>query len=122
MGSVTLSLVDISKGKPASNVEVSVYKITNNALEPVLITATNKEGMTEVPILNTQTIQSGQYQLIIHTASYFQSNQIPFEAFPFLETIMVRFGISDHSKHYKITITLTASGYSVHRVQLQNDA
>ncbi len=116
MGNVTLSLVDVSRGKPASNVEVSVYKINNNVLEPILITATNKEGMSESPILNAQTIQSGQYQLLLHTASYFQSNQIPFEAFPFLETIMVRFGISDHSKHYQINITFTANGYSVHRV------
>lgn len=105
-------ILDISKGKPAPNVKISLYKQDKNQNWVVIdekYTDNNgriKEFLKEEAGKNN----NGIYKLTFHIVPYFERlKQKTF--YPFIEVV---FEIKD-TQHYHIPITLSPYGYSTYR-------
>ncbi len=103
MGSLTTYVVDTTTGKPATNIAISLYKVSDFGLEPLLNTTTNESGKTEHPLLEGEALTSGQYQLVFNAANHFYEQNKSVDPIPFFNEIVIRFGISDSNHQHHIT-------------------
>ncbi|NGN99402.1 hydroxyisourate hydrolase [Grimontia sp. S25] len=115
MGKLTTHVLDTARGKPAQGVKISLYRIDEEGLHPVTTSITNDDGRTDTPLIEEGYLISGQYQLVFATASYFQHTNAQLDAIPFLDEIVIRFGVSDHNQHYHVPLLVSPYGYSTYR-------
>lgn len=103
-------ILDISKGAPATNVDIWLYKLGSDGKSWNLISkgVTDKNGRIAdfLPGNNND----GTYKLQFFTYSYFKSQGLD-SIYPYVDLV---FKISG-KKHYHIPITMSANGYATYR-------
>ena len=106
MARISTHVLDIAKGAPAAGVKVELK------FDGGLITAavTNADGRTDVPLLSGDSIPTGRYELVFHVGDYFKAPGIPF-----LDDIVIRFGVDDPQGHYHVPLLAAPHGYSTYR-------
>ncbi len=104
-------ILDISRGVPAQNVQVDLFKNQAQSNEWQLLKSekTDKNGRI-ANFVPTDGNENGVYKLRFHTTPYFQSQNLK-SVYPYIEVV---FEISG-SAHYHIPITVSANGYSTYR-------
>ncbi|WP_028023390.1 hydroxyisourate hydrolase [Enterovibrio calviensis] len=115
MGKLTTHVLDTANGKPAQGIKVSLYRIDDDGLQPLLTTITNDDGRTNAPLLIDDAFTSGLYQLVFSTAAYFRATNTTLDPVPFLDEIVIRFGISDENQHLHVPLLVSPYGYSTYR-------
>ncbi|MGF1705514.1 hydroxyisourate hydrolase [Enterovibrio baiacu] len=115
MGKLTTHVLDTANGVPAAGVKLSLYRIDDDGLKPLLSTSTNQDGRTNAPLLEGDAFRSGHYQLVFATAAYFRNRNTPLDSIPFLDEIVIRFGISDHNQHFHVPLLVSPYSYSTYR-------
>ena len=83
--------------------------------KPMTIVLTNANGRTDEPLLSGESLISGVYELIFHAGDYFRKLAIPLPDPPFLDMIVIRFGIADPVGDYHVPLLLSPYGYSTYR-------
>lgn len=101
-------------GNPAQGLVIDLYGLQNDERQHLKTTVTNAEGRTAEPLANGQ-LNSGTYELIFHAGAYQRSKGVKFPDPPFLDEIVIRFGISDAAGHYHVPLLLSPYGYSTYR-------
>lgn len=110
MSGITTHILDISRGKPASGVLVTLEKRSSDgSWVPVGHGETDSDG--RLKSLTTDSIESGTYRLTFDTATYFRERHV--ETF-FPEAIIV-FSVHDSEQHYHVPLLLSPFGYSTYR-------
>lgn len=70
MTGLTTHVLDTTSGKPAPGVYYRLFKLGNGRLE-LLNGRTNPDGRCDGPMLDEESMQAGQYELVFHVAEYF---------------------------------------------------
>ena len=78
-------------------------------------TRTNAEGRTDGPLLAGDLIATGTYELVFFAGEYLRAAGTPLTDPPFLDEIVVRFGIADAAGNYHVPLLLSPYGYSTYR-------
>lgn len=103
-------ILDISKGTPAPNIDIWLYKLGSDGKTWNLISkgVTNKNGRIAnfLPGNNND----GTYKLQFFTYNYFKSQGLD-SIYPYVDLV---FKISGKN-HYHIPITMSANGYATYR-------
>lgn len=105
-------ILDITLGKPATNVKISLAKQDQNGKWMAIDKkVTDKNGRINNFLKEEKNVNhQGIYKLTYHTEAYFKSlGQKSF--YPFIEVV---FELKDNN-HYHVPITLSAYGYSTYR-------
>ena len=102
-------ILDISKGKGASNVVVQLEKLDGKKWLAIDESKTDSNGRIK-EFLKMKTSNIGVYKLIFMVKPYFESQKLE-SFYPFVEVV---FEIKDN-EHYHVPITLSANGYSTYR-------
>ena len=113
-GFLTTHVLDTSIGKPANNLKIILYKITNS--EKILIKEmkTNDDGRTHEPILSSDQFSEGFYELLFHVGPYLKEKH-NFSENHFLKQVPIQFCINDANQHYHVPLLLSPFGYSTYR-------
>lgn len=115
-GYLTTHVLDMTQGLPAENVQIDLWQLDADGSRTFLQTfKTNSDGRVDGPLLEGDNMTSGEYELIFHAASYFQSQEHATSKPPFLTEVPVRFGISDTNAHYHVPLLMAPGGYSTYR-------
>ena len=114
LGFLTTHVLDTSRGQPASNLELELWRIKPTKTR-LLKTRTNNNGRVDTKLLEGDEFKVGQYELIFHASEYLSANGVLLPDTPFLEDIIIRFGISDPDQHYHVPLLLSPYGYSTYR-------
>mgnify|MGYP001026553162 FL=1 len=115
MGRLTTHVLDTARGKPAANLEIDLIRI-NGDIETVLKTViTNADGRCDGPLLEDDAMTRGRYKLVFHAASYLRDMGDNLPEFPFLDDVVIAFGIDREDQHYHVPLLLSAYGYSTYR-------
>ena len=104
-------MLDISKGQPAPNVTVTLYKldsITDNWKQ--ITTGKTDENGRIANLLPLPKDNSGIYKLKFETTPYFKAQNLK-SIYPYVEVVFRIKG----KEHYHIPITMSANGYSTYR-------
>ncbi len=114
MAKLSTHVLDTAAGKPAQGVRIELHLITDH---PHLITSatTNADGRTDAPLISGDRITPGVYELTFHAADYFRTEGVALPDPPFLDRVVIRFGIADPVGNYHVPLLLSPHAYSTYR-------
>ena len=115
MGRLTTHVLDTARGSPASDLSIDLFRLDGD--EPVLMktTKTNDDGRCDAPLLDGDALQKGRYQLLFKVSAYLRRSGDDLPEIPFLDDVVINFGINDPTQHYHVPLLLSAYGYSTYR-------
>ena len=113
MTKLTTHCLDTFSGKPAKGVKVEVYYISEKK-EKLNSTILNDNGRTDRPLLEGANFKEGQYELVFFIGDYFK-NITNLPNTPFLNEVVIRFGISKPDEHYHVPLLVSPWSYSTYR-------
>jgi len=113
MTKLTTHCLDTFSGKPAKGVKVDVYSVSGKKQKLNSIKL-NDNGRSDEPLLEGSNFKEGQYELVFFIGDYFK-NITDLPKTPFLNEVIIKFGISNSSEHYHIPLLVSPWSYSTYR-------
>lgn len=115
MGQLTTHVLDTTAGVPGSEINIELYRVSGATPLLISTTTTNSDGRTNAPVLSGDDFKKGKYQLVFHTAEYFLQQGIELPDVPFLDDVVIRFGIADENEHYHVPLLVSPYSFSTYR-------
>jgi 5-hydroxyisourate hydrolase len=119
MGRLTTHVLDTASGIPAHGMRVELHRLGQalQGQEPqALVTIeTNADGRAPAPLLEGDALRTGNYELRFHVADYFRARGTRLSDPPFLDVVVIRFGIGDAAQHYHVPLLVSPWSYSTYR-------
>ena len=120
MGYLTTHILDTTKGIAAAGVKIHLYKHTaDGQRQRIHSTLSNSDGRCDQPLLQADDFSVGVYELEFAIDEYFNASDLRSDdetTTPnFLNTVVIRFGISDENAHYHIPLLVSPYSYSTYR-------
>jgi len=114
MASLSTHVLDTARGRPAAGIVVELHIVRNGKRQLLKTIVTNDQGRPQEP-LSTDALDVGTYELTFHAGDYFRAAAMQVADPPFLDEVVVRFGIADPGGHYHVPLLLSPYGYSTYR-------
>ncbi len=114
LGRLTTHVLDTALGRPAAGIPI---RLTSLGHERHLLceTSTNADGRCDSPLLEGNTLTPGLYELTFEVGAYFAARGGLSESPPFLDHIVLRFGIADPDQHIHVPLLISPFGYTTYR-------
>ena len=114
MTKLTTHVLDVYSGKPGKGIKVDLYYINNNKREKLNSVILNDDGRTKKALVEGVNFKEGKYELIFFVGGYFkQITETP--KIPFLDDVIIKFGISNAKEHYHVPLLVSPWSYSTYR-------
>ncbi|MCK4707034.1 MAG: hydroxyisourate hydrolase [Gammaproteobacteria bacterium] len=114
MGCLTTHVLDTANGCPAANIRVELYSL-NDGRSLIKESTTNTDGRLDKPLLENEAFLKGRYELVFHAGDYFSASGLQLPDPPFVEDVVLRFGIADRDQHYHVPLLVSPWSYSTYR-------
>ncbi len=114
-GYLTTHVLDTARGCPAHALRIELFRWSGETREKLCEMTTNDDGRTDAPILNTDSFETGQYELVFHAGDYLRATGQTSAEPMFLDVVPIRFGMNDATAHYHVPLLLSPFGYSTYR-------
>jgi 5-hydroxyisourate hydrolase len=111
MARMSTHVLDTARGEPARGLAIDLHFGT----KLVRSTVSNMDGRTEQPLVSGDLLETGVYELTFHAGDYFRATGVTLTVPPFLDQVVVRFGVSDPHGSYHVPLLLSPYGYSTYR-------
>ncbi len=115
MGRLTTHILDTAKGLPGSEIKIELFRIEADSTLLINTVFTNADGRTDSAILDGAEFSKGKYQLVFHTAPYFKREGVELPPIPFLDDVVIRFGIDNEDQHYHVPLLVSPYSFSTYR-------
>jgi len=113
MTKLTTHCLDTFSGKPAKGIKVDIYTVSGEK-EKINSTILNNNGRSDKPLLEGSNFKEGEYELVFFVGDYFKN--IPnLPKIPFLNEVIIRFGVSNPKEHYHVPLLVSPWSYSTYR-------
>ena len=113
MTKLTTHCLDTFSGKPAKGIKVDVYALSNKK-EKINSVILNSNGRSDQPLIEGNNFKEGQYEIVFFVGDYFKKiTNLP--KIPFLNEVVIRFGISNSKEHYHVPLLVSPWSYSTYR-------
>jgi 5-hydroxyisourate hydrolase len=114
MGKLTTHVLNIAAGIPAAAMRLELRTLAGpGAL--LFAGETNGDGRCAAPLLADGTLVAGRYSLTFHVAEYFRSLGQALPDPPFLDEVVIGFGIADAAQNYHVPLLVSPWSYSTYR-------
>ena len=114
MGGLTTHVLDTAHGRPAGGVRIGLYA-ADAPRHAIAAATTNADGRCDAPLLAGEDFKEGVYELAYHVGDYFRDAGLVLPHPPFLDVVIVRFGIASGDQHYHVPLLVSPFGYSTYR-------
>jgi len=115
MGRLTTHVLDATRGCPGVGIPLKLYRVQGDRLELVAQAITNDDGRCDQPLLEGMAYATGVYQLHFQAGAYHRAQGVAPQAQPFLDEVVLRFGIDAGQSHYHVPLLLSPYSYSTYR-------
>ena len=121
MGKLTTHVLNVAAGVPAVGMRIDLHYRPAPGAPPgvpsdLLCTArTDADGRCAAAFLEGSALRVGRYSLTFHTAAYFRSLGVVLPEPPFLDDVVVAFGIADPSANYHVPLLVSPWSYATYR-------
>ncbi len=114
MTKLTTHVLDVYSGKPGKGIKVDLYIVQNNNKEKLNSTILNNDGRSDRPLIEGENFKEGKYELVFFVGDYFKKiADTP--KIPFLDDVVIKFGISNAKEHYHVPLLVSPWSYSTYR-------
>ena len=114
MTKLTTHVLDIYSGKPGAGIKLELYYLNSNKREKKKTLTLNQDGRTDEPLLEGSGFMNGKYELVFFIGDYFK-NISKLDELPFLDDVVIRFGIANSKEHYHVPLIVSPWSYSTYR-------
>jgi 5-hydroxyisourate hydrolase len=114
MAGLTTHVLDTSKGKPAVNLKIDLYKIINEQKKLIDTFITNDDGRISKPLMSAEDLEQVNYELLFYAGDYLKKQNVNLKNI-FLDLIPIRFYVHNRYEHYHVPLLLSPFGYSTYR-------
>tara|TARA_B100000965_G_scaffold403708_1_gene432541 strand:+ start:1164 stop:1514 length:351 start_codon:yes stop_codon:yes gene_type:complete len=114
MTKLTTHVLDIYSGKPGKGIKVELYYLENNKREKINSIVLNNDGRGDQPLIQGTNFKEGKYELVFFVGDYFSKVKEK-SKFPFLDDVIIKFGISNSQEHYHVPLLVSPWSYSTYR-------
>jgi 5-hydroxyisourate hydrolase len=94
---------------------IELRALTPGSLSPPSASRTNADGRCPAPLLEGAAFRTGRYSLTFHVADYFRSIEVELPEPPFLDEVVITFGIADARQNYHVPLLVSPWSYSTYR-------
>ena len=115
MGFLTTHVLDTALGKPATGMQIELFRIDDEYAIQLKTLTTNEDGRIDGPILSESDFAPGIYELRFHAGEYLKKTASALPDPLFLDMIPIRFGMADAGAHYHVPLLVSPYGYSTYR-------
>jgi 5-hydroxyisourate hydrolase len=115
MARLSTHVLDTTHGVPAQGMTIDLYRLQQRGRLHVKQATTNSEGRTDQPLLSGELLEPGVYELTFSAGNYFRRLGIALSTPPFLDEIVIRFGLADPKGSYHVPLLLSPYGYSTYQ-------
>jgi 5-hydroxyisourate hydrolase len=118
LGRLTTHVLDTANGRPASGVRVRVYAIDageGGARRLLRDSMTNADGRCDAPLLDGESFTAGRYEIVFGAGAYFAALGTKQGDPPFVDDVVLRFGIADAGQRYHVPLLVSPWSYSTYR-------
>ena len=113
MTKLTTHCLDTYSGIPAKGIKVDVYTVLVKK-EKINSVVLNSNGRSDKPLVEGENFKEGQYELVFFVGDYFKKiTKLP--KTPFLNEVVIRFGVSSSQEHYHVPLLVSPWSYSTYR-------
>lgn len=115
MGRLTTHVLDTAHGKPGAGIAVGLYR-SEGARHTLLKEAvTNADGRCDTPLLEGAALTPGRYRLTFQVADYFRRQGVVLPDPPFIDAVVLDFGVADAALHYHVPLLVSPWSFSTYR-------
>ena len=114
MTKLTTHVLDVYSGKPGKGIKVDLYYIKNNKKEKLNSVILNNDGRTDKALIEGDNFKEGKYELVFFVGDYFKKITET-SKIPFLDDVIIKFGISNAAQHYHVPLLVSPWSYSTYR-------
>ena len=124
MGKLTTHVLNLAAGIPAAGMRIElrragatpsgVVELTRTP-PPIASAQTNADGRCPAPLLEGTAFRIGRYTLTFHVAAYFRALGHELPEPPFLDEVVIAFGIADPHRDYHVPLLVSPWSYSTYR-------
>jgi 2-oxo-4-hydroxy-4-carboxy-5-ureidoimidazoline decarboxylase len=115
-GRLSTHVLDTHSGRPAAGIAVELVELSDlGASRVVTRMITNADGRTDQPLIHDRPVPIGRYELTFSVGKYFAGRQVAMSDPPFLDTIPLRFSVSEPEGHLHVPLLVTPWSYSTYR-------
>ena len=115
MAHLSTHVLDTARGIPAKGVRIELHRIENGARRRVATGVTNADGRIAAPLISGDLLEIGVYELVFHAGDYLRGAGCTLSDPPFLDQVVVRFGVAEPDRNYHVPLLLSPFGYSTYR-------
>ena len=113
MTKLTTHCLNTYSGKPAKGMKVELYFVSGKR-EKINSTILNDNGRSDKPLIEGSNFKEGEYELVFFVGNYFKKiTDLP--KTPFLNEVIIRFGVSKPDEHYHVPLLVSPWSYSTYR-------
>ena len=115
MTKLTTHVLDVYSGKPGKGIKVDLYYYENdNQKSKINTIVLNNDGRSDNALIEGVDFKEGKYELIFFVGDYFKKIT-EISKIPFLDDVVVKFGISNTKEHYHVPLLVSPWSYSTYR-------
>jgi 5-hydroxyisourate hydrolase len=115
MGRLTTHVLDLAAGIPAAGMVVELHELQSSPPRALAMLRTNRDGRCAHALLEGSELRAGRYELTFHVADYFRSRGTELPEPPFMDDVVIRFGIAHPEQTYHVPLLVSPWGYSTYR-------
>ena len=115
MATLTTHVLNIATGTPAAGMRIELRALTPGSSAPPTVSRTNAGGRCPAPLLEGDAFRTGLYSLTFHVAAYFRALGVELAEPPFLDEVVITFGIADARQNYHVPLLVSPWSYSTYR-------
>ena len=114
MAKLTTHVLDVYSGKPGKGIKVDLFFIIGEKKEKISSLTLNNDGRSDQPLVENEKFKLGKYELVFYIGDYF-NRIIESKDLPFLDEVIIRFGISNNKENYHVPLLVSPWSYSTYR-------
>ena len=116
MGHLSTHVLDTMNGCPAAGMAVKLQRIDGDRVETLRDFRLNADGRHEGgALLDADAMAAGRYRLVFSVAPYFKALGVQLPEPPFIDEVLLDFGIADAAGHYHVPLLVSPWAYSSYR-------
>jgi 5-hydroxyisourate hydrolase len=113
MSGLSTHVLDLSAGRPAGDVAVSLYR--RGGGEPVLIGEHRTDADGRAQLLAAGALEAGGYRLAFAIGNYFTGSDDQTAGPPFLDVVVIDFNVANAGQKHHVPLLVSPFGYSTYR-------
>ena len=115
MGKLTTHVLNLTAGTPAAGMRLELHEVGADGLRLLTQSRTNGDGRCAQPLLDGDSLRVGRYTLTFHVAEYFRAQGLQLPEPPFIDQVVIQFGIADSAQNYHVPLLTSPWSYSTYR-------